>query len=60
MTPDWPDVIQKNSRAVALAELGLTTGWLAGRRNVGKFQILKFIVDQIFKLLLHLTKLQHY
>ena len=33
------------SRAVALAEPGLTagwlTGWLAGRRNVGKFQIFK-------------------
>ena len=25
-------------------------GWLAGRRNVGKFQILKFIVDRVFKL----------
>ena len=41
-------MIQKNSRAVALVELGLTTGWLAGRRNAGKFRILKFNVDQTF------------
>ena len=39
----------RNSRAVELAEPGLMTGWLAGRRNAGKFQI-KFIVDQIFQL----------
>ena len=35
----------RNSRAVALAEPGLTAGWLAGwltdRRNPGKFQIFK-------------------
>ena len=31
----------RNSRAVALAEPGLMAGWLAGRRNVGKFQIFK-------------------
>ena len=31
----------RNSRAVALAEPGLTAGWLAGRRNAGKFQIFK-------------------
>ena len=35
----------RNSRAVALAELGLTAGWLAGRQNAGKFQILTFVVD---------------
>ena len=29
----------RNSRAIALAELGLTAGWLAGRRKAGKFQI---------------------
>ena len=38
----------RNSRAVALVELGLTAGWLADRRNAGKFQILKFIIDRIF------------
>ena len=27
----------RNSRAVALAEPGLMAGWLADRRNVGKF-----------------------
>ena len=35
----------RNSRAIALAEPGLTAGWQAGwladRRNVGKFQIFK-------------------
>ena len=48
----------RNCRAVALAELGLTAGWLAGwpagrlvvRQNAGKFQIFKFAVDRIFKL----------
>ena len=40
----------RNSRAVALAEPGLTPGWLASRQNAGKYQFLKFIVDQIFKL----------
>ena len=44
----------RNSRTVALVKLGLTASWLAGqlagRRNADKFQILKSIVDQIFKL----------
>ena len=31
----------RNFRAVALAEPGLTAGWLAGRQNVGKFRIFK-------------------
>ena len=31
----------RNSRAIALAEPGLTAGWLADRRNAGKFQIFK-------------------
>ena len=31
----------RNSEAVALVELGLTAGWLADRRNAGKFQIFK-------------------
>ena len=41
----------RNSRAVALAEPGLTAGWLAGwlideiRIN---FKFLKFIIDRIF------------
>ena len=45
-------VVCRNSRTVALAELGLTAGWLAGWLAVDKFQIFKidFIVDQIFKL----------
>ena len=49
----------RNSRAIALAELGLTAGWLADEIWVN-FEFLKFVVDQIFKLLLRLTKLQHY
>ena len=43
-------LLYRNFRAVALAEPGLTAGWLVGRQNVGKFQILKCIVDQFFKL----------
>ena len=31
----------RNSRAVALAQPGLMAGWLADRRNAGKFQIFK-------------------
>ena len=31
----------RNSRAIALAGLGLTAGWLADRQNAGKFQIFK-------------------
>ena len=39
----------RNSRAIALAELGLTAGWLAGwQTKCGKF--LKFTVDQIFEI----------
>ena len=34
-------LLRRNSRAVALAQPGLTAGWPAGRRNVGKFQIFK-------------------
>ena len=46
----------RNSRAVALAEPGLTAGWLAGRAGWladkirVNFKFLKFIVDRIFKL----------
>ena len=64
VNPTQLPLLCRNSRAVALAELGLTAGWLAGwlagRRNVGNFKFLKFVVDQIFELLLCLTQLQHY
>ena len=41
----------RNSRAIALVEpAGWLAGCLTGRQNASKFQILKFIVDQIFKL----------
>ena len=50
VNPTRLPLLCRNSRAVALAEPGLTAGWLAGRRNAGKFQILKFVVDRIFKL----------
>ena len=39
----------RNSRAVALAELGLTAGWLADKMRVN-FEFLKYILDRIFKL----------
>ena len=39
----------RNSRAVALAEPGLTAGWLADEMRVN-FIFLKFILDRIFKL----------
>ena len=41
----------RNSRAIALAELGLTAGWLAGwliNEMRVNFKFLKFIIDQIF------------
>ena len=41
----------RNSRAVALAEPGLTAGWLAGwliDEIQVNFKFLKFIIDQIF------------
>ena len=54
-------LLYRNSRAVALAEPGLTAGWLAGlladRRNASKFQIFK-IHYRYF--LLRLTTLQCY
>ena len=43
----------RNSRAVALVELGLTAGWLAGwlaDEMWVNFEFLKFNVDRIFKL----------
>ena len=63
VNPTRLPLLCRNSRAVALAEPGLTAGWLAGwlidemRAN---FKILNFIIDRIFILLLRLTKLQHY
>ena len=57
VNPTRLPLLCRNSRAVALAEPGLTAGWLAGwpagwlademRVN---FKFLKFIVDRIFKL----------
>ena len=41
VNPTRLPLLCRNSRAVALAELGLTAGWLAGRQNAGKFPIFK-------------------
>ena len=41
VNPTRLPLLCRNSRAVALAEPGLTAGWLAGRRNAGKFQNFK-------------------
>ena len=49
----------RNSRAVALAEPGLTAGWLMDKMRVN-FKFLKFIIDRILYFLLRLTMLQHY
>ena len=47
-------LLYRNSRAVALGELGLTAGWLAGwlanRQNAGKFQIFKIHFRSNFEL----------
>ena len=59
VNPTLLPLLCKNSRAMAIAELGLTAGWLADKMRVN-FKFLKFIVDQVFKFLLLLTKLQHY
>ena len=54
VNPTRLPLLCRNSRAVALAEPGLTAGWLAGwlideiRVN---FKFLKFIIDRIFILL---------
>ena len=51
-----------NSKAIVLAEPGLTAGWLAGwlaDEIQVNFKFLKLIVDRILKLLLCLTQLQH-
>ena len=41
VNPTRLPLLCRNSRAVALAEPGLTAGWLADRRNPSKFQIFK-------------------
>ena len=41
VNPMQSPLLCRNSRAVALAQLGLTAGWLADRRNEDKFQISK-------------------
>ena len=50
VNPTRLPLLCRNSRAVALAESGLTAGWLAGRRNAGKFQIFKIRCRSNFKL----------
>ena len=49
VNPTRLPLLCRNSRAVALAEPGLTAGWLADKMRVN-FKFLKFIVDQSFKL----------
>ena len=49
VNPTRLPLLCRNSRAVALAEPGLTAGWLADEMRVN-FKFLKFIVDRIFKL----------
>ena len=53
VNPTRLPLLCRNSRAVALAELGLTAGWLADKIWVN-FKFLKFIVERF---LLHLTQL---
>ena len=45
----------RNSRAVALAEPGLTAGWLIDEMRVN-FKFLKLIIDRIFILYAALNK----
>ena len=63
VNPTRLPLLCRNSRARALAELGLMAGWLAGwliDEMQANFKFLKFIIDRIFILLLRLTKLQRY
>ena len=51
VNPTRLPLLCRNSRAVALAEPGLTAGWLAGwliDEMQVNFKFLKFIIDQIF------------
>ena len=53
INPMWLPLLCRNSRAVALAELGLTAGWLAGwliDEMWVNFEFLKYILDRIFEL----------
>ena len=53
INPTRLPLLCRNSRAVALAEPGLTAGWLAGRlidEMRINFKFLKFIIDRIFLL----------
>ena len=53
VNPTRLPLLYRNSRAVELAEPGLTAGWLAGwlaDEMQVNFNFLKFIVDRIFKL----------
>ena len=47
VNPTRLPLLCRNSRAVALAEPGLTAGWLIDEMRVN-FKFLKFIIDQIF------------
>ena len=52
-------LLRRNSRTIALVQPGLTVGWLAGwlaHEMRVNFIFLKYIIDQILKLLLCLTK----
>ena len=41
INPTLLPLLCEKSGVIHLAELGLTAGWLAGRRNTGKFEIFK-------------------
>ena len=71
VNPTRLPLLCRNSRAVALAEPGLTAGWLAGwlaglagwladRRNPGKFQNFKIHYRSNFFTFCCLTTLQRY
>ena len=47
VNPTRLPLLCRNSRAVALAEPGLTAGWLIDKIRVN-FKFLKFIIDRIF------------
>ena len=47
VNPTRLPLLCRNSRAVALAEPGLTAGWLIDEMRVN-FKCLKFIIDRIF------------
>ena len=49
VNPTQLPLLCRNSRAVVLAEPGLTAGWLADKMQVN-FKFLKFVVDRIFEL----------